>query len=83
MRSRSASKERLSRARHAARRAACRSISEFGAVVILAYYPMTAPVKIYELFLQFGVDQAASASVRLEPDKVGVQRLDLSQMVHS
>jgi hypothetical protein len=52
-------------------------------VVILAYYPMTAPVKIYELFLQFGVDQAASASVRLEPDKVGVQRLDLSQMVHS
>lgn len=40
-----------------------RSISEFGAVVILAYYPMTAPVKIYELFLQFGLDQAASASV--------------------
>lgn len=42
-----------------------RSISEFGAVVILAYYPMTAPVKIYELFLQFGLDQAASASVLL------------------
>jgi molybdate/tungstate transport system permease protein len=34
-------------------------------VVILAYYPMTAPVKIYELFLQFGLDQAASASVLL------------------
>jgi molybdate/tungstate transport system permease protein len=42
-----------------------RSISEFGAVVILAYYPMTAPVKIYELFLQFGLDQAVSASVLL------------------
>jgi molybdate/tungstate transport system permease protein len=42
-----------------------RSISEFGAVVILVYYPMTAPVKIYELFLRFGLDQAASASVLL------------------
>jgi molybdate/tungstate transport system permease protein len=42
-----------------------RSISEFGAVVILAYYPMTAPVKIYELFLSFGLNQAASASVLL------------------
>ena len=38
-----------------------RSISEFGAVVILVYYPMTAPVKIYELFLRFGLDQAAAA----------------------
>ncbi len=36
-----------------------RSISEFGAVVILVYYPMTAPVMIYELFLRFGLDQAA------------------------
>lgn len=42
-----------------------RSISEFGAVVILVYYPMTAPVKIYELFLRFSLDQAASASVLL------------------
>ena len=42
-----------------------RSISEFGAVVILVYYPMTAPVKIYELFLRFGFDQAASAAVLL------------------
>ena len=42
-----------------------RSISEFGAVVILVYYPMTAPVKIYELFLRFGLDQAASAAVLL------------------
>lgn len=42
-----------------------RSISEFGAVVILVYYPMTASVKIYELFLRFGLDQAASAAVLL------------------
>ena len=42
-----------------------RSISEFGAVIILVYYPMTAPVKIYELFLRFGLDQAASAAVLL------------------
>ena len=42
-----------------------RSISEFGAVVILVYYPMTAPVKIYELFLRIGLDQAAGAAVLL------------------
>jgi molybdate/tungstate transport system permease protein len=42
-----------------------RSISEFGAVVILVYYPMTAPVMIYELFLRFGLDQAAGAAVLL------------------
>ena len=42
-----------------------RSISEFGAVVILVYYPMTAPVKIYELFLRFGLQQAAGAAVLL------------------
>ena len=40
-----------------------RAISEFGAVVILAYYPMTAPVRIYALFLRFGVNQAAAMSV--------------------
>jgi molybdate/tungstate transport system permease protein len=42
-----------------------RSISEFGAVIILVYYPMTAPVKIYELFLRFGLEQSASAAVLL------------------
>jgi molybdate/tungstate transport system permease protein len=42
-----------------------RSISEFGAVVILAYYPATAPVQIYNLFLQSGLTQAASAAVVL------------------
>jgi molybdate/tungstate transport system permease protein len=33
-----------------------RSISEFGAVVIIAYYPATAPVEIYNLFLQSGLN---------------------------
>ncbi len=42
-----------------------RSISEFGAVVILAYYPATAPVEIYNLFLQSGLTQSASAAVML------------------
>ncbi len=42
-----------------------RSISEFGAVVILVYYPMTAPVMIYELFLRLGLEQAAAAAVLL------------------
>jgi molybdate/tungstate transport system permease protein len=42
-----------------------RSISEFGAVVILAYYPATAPVEIYNLFLQSGLIQSASAAVVL------------------
>jgi molybdate/tungstate transport system permease protein len=42
-----------------------RSISEFGAVVILVYYPMTAPVKVYELFVRFGLDQASATAVLL------------------
>jgi molybdate/tungstate transport system permease protein len=42
-----------------------RSISEFGAVVILAYYPATAPVEIYNLFLQSGLTQSAAAAVIL------------------
>ncbi|MGH7088225.1 MAG: ABC transporter permease [Stellaceae bacterium] len=42
-----------------------RAISEFAAVALLVYYPMTAPVKIDELFLRFGLNQAAAASVLL------------------
>jgi molybdate/tungstate transport system permease protein len=42
-----------------------RSISEFGAVVILAYYPATAPVEIYQLFLQSGLTESAAAAVLL------------------
>jgi molybdate/tungstate transport system permease protein len=42
-----------------------RAISEFAAVAILVYYPMTAPVKVYELFLRFGLDEAAAMAVLL------------------
>src|SRR5690348_14152731 len=42
-----------------------RSISEFGAVVILVYYPMTAPVQIYEMFLRYGVEEASAAAALL------------------
>lgn len=42
-----------------------RAISEFAAVVILVYYPMTAPVKIYELFLRFGLNRAAGMATLL------------------
>ncbi len=42
-----------------------RAIAEFGAVVILAYYPMTAPVKIYELFIRFGLDEATGMALIL------------------
>jgi molybdate/tungstate transport system permease protein len=42
-----------------------RSISEFGSVAIIAYYPMTAPVRIYDMFLRYGLDDAAGAAVLL------------------
>jgi molybdate/tungstate transport system permease protein len=42
-----------------------RSISEFGAVVILVYYPMTAPVQIYEMFLRYGLENASAAAALL------------------
>ncbi len=42
-----------------------RAISEFAAVAILAYYPMTAPVKVYELFLQFGLDESSAMALLL------------------
>lgn len=42
-----------------------RAISEFGAVIILAYYPMSAPVKIYELFLRSGLGEAAAMATLL------------------
>ncbi|MGP4014741.1 ABC transporter permease [Saccharopolyspora sp. 5N708] len=42
-----------------------RSISEFGAVAILAYYPATAPVAIYDLFLSAGLDESSAAAVLL------------------
>lgn len=42
-----------------------RSISEFGAVVILVYYPMTAPVLIYEMFLNYGLENASAVAALL------------------
>ena len=42
-----------------------RAISEFGAIVIIAYYPMTAPVAIYDLFLRFGLGDATGAAMLL------------------
>lgn len=42
-----------------------RSISEFGAVVILAYYPATAPVAIYNRFLSSGLADSSAAAVLL------------------
>lgn len=42
-----------------------RSIAEFGAVIVLAYFPETAPVKIYELFLEGGLAQSSAAAVLL------------------
>lgn len=40
-----------------------RGMSEFGAVVIIAYHPMIAPVLIYERFSSFGLKYARPASV--------------------
>lgn len=40
-----------------------RGMSEFGAIVIIAYHPMTAPVLIYERFNQFGLSYARPASL--------------------
>ncbi len=45
--------------------AAARGISEFGAVVIIAYYPATAPVMIYQRFTNFGLDYAKPVAVLL------------------
>lgn len=42
-----------------------RGISEFGAVVIIAYYPMTASVLIFERFNSFGLQYARPAAVLL------------------
>lgn len=42
-----------------------RGISEFGAVIILAYHPMIAPVLVYERFETYGLDYARPAAVLL------------------
>lgn len=40
-----------------------RGMSEFGAVVIIAYHPMVAPVLIYERFSSYGLNYARPAAV--------------------
>lgn len=40
-----------------------RGMSEFGAVVIVAYYPMITPVLIYERFTSFGLSYARPVAV--------------------
>ena len=42
-----------------------RGISEFGAVLILTYHPMIAPILIYERFESFGLDYSRPAAVLL------------------
>ena len=42
-----------------------RGISEFGAVIILAYHPMIAPVLVYERFQAYGLDYARPIAVLL------------------
>jgi len=42
-----------------------RAISEFGAVVIVAYHPMTAPVMIYERFEAYGLKYSLPVAVWL------------------
>jgi molybdate/tungstate transport system permease protein len=42
-----------------------RAVSEFGAVVIVAYHPMVAPVMIYERFTAFGLKYSQPVAVWL------------------
>jgi len=42
-----------------------RGISEFGAVIILVYHPMTAPILIYERFMAYGLKYAKPVAVLL------------------
>ena len=42
-----------------------RGISEFGAVIIIAYHPMTTPVMVYQRFNDFGLEAAESVAVIL------------------
>ncbi len=44
---------------------AARAISEFGAVIIIAYHPMNAPVLIFERFESYGLDSALPVSMLL------------------
>lgn len=49
-----------------------RGISEFGAVIIIAYHPMTTPVMIFQRFNDFGLSYARSVAVLLILICVGI-----------
>jgi len=40
-----------------------RAVSEFGAVVMVSYFPKTAPVLVYERFNQFGLEKSVPVAV--------------------
>jgi molybdate/tungstate transport system permease protein len=42
-----------------------RAISEFGAIIILAYFPITAPILIYRRFVDFGLSNSTPVAVIL------------------
>lgn len=42
-----------------------RGISEFGAVIIIAYHPMTTPVLVFQRFNDYGLESAKSVAVVL------------------
>lgn len=42
-----------------------RAISEFGAVIIIAYYPMTAPIKIYDAYTQYNLQTSIAIAASL------------------
>lgn len=49
-----------------------RAISEFGAVVILAYYPLTAPVKIYQAFNEYNLSVSGAIAAYLLIISLGI-----------
>ena len=42
-----------------------RGVSEFGAIVIIAYHPMVAPTLIYDRFATFGLKYSTPVAVQL------------------
>ena len=42
-----------------------RAVSEFGAVVVIAYHPMIAPVMIYERFEAYGISYSQPVAIWL------------------
>ncbi|MDO8303396.1 MAG: ABC transporter permease [Sedimentisphaerales bacterium] len=49
-----------------------RGISEFGAVVIIAYHPMTTPVMVFQRFNDYGLDSSRAVAVLLILICVGI-----------